>query len=68
VQANPSIALKYGGTGLDLTIAKALCELMGGEINLTSQIAQGTAVSLSIPTEQTISSNNAQKHLGKNEQ
>jgi len=68
VQANPSIALKYGGTGLGLTIAKALCELMGGEIKLTSKISQGTTVSLSIPTKQTISSNNAQKHLGKNEQ
>jgi signal transduction histidine kinase/HPt (histidine-containing phosphotransfer) domain-containing protein len=41
-QADGSIARKYGGTGLGLVICKRLCELMGGQISVTSQVGQGT--------------------------
>jgi len=42
-QADDSITRKFGGTGLGLTIAKQLTELMGGKIWLKSQLQQGSA-------------------------
>jgi CheY-like chemotaxis protein len=41
-QADDSITRKYGGTGLGLTIAKQLTELMGGKIWLKSQLHHGS--------------------------
>jgi len=41
-QADDDTANHYGGTGLGLTIVKRLVELMGGELNVTSQVGKGT--------------------------
>lgn len=41
-QVDSSTTRKFGGTGLGLAIVKQLCHLMGGDINLTSQIDQGS--------------------------
>ena len=42
-QADNSTTRKFGGSGLGLSIAMQLVQLMGGEIGVDSQIAQGSA-------------------------
>jgi signal transduction histidine kinase/DNA-binding response OmpR family regulator/HPt (histidine-containing phosphotransfer) domain-containing protein len=41
-QADQSTTRRYGGTGLGLTIAKQLAQIMGGGIGLDSKVGQGT--------------------------
>jgi len=51
VQADGSTTRRFGGTGLGLTITKQLCELMGAQINLHSELGKGAtfAVELFLP-------------------
>lgn len=51
VQADNSIARRYGGTGLGLTIVRDLIELMGGEFELESVAGLGTKITFSLPFE-----------------
>jgi hypothetical protein len=47
-QADSSITRPYGGMGLGLAITRKLVELMGGELQLTSQVGIGTTCTFSI--------------------
>lgn len=42
-QVDASTTRKYGGTGLGLAIVKKLCELMHGEISVTSEYGKGSS-------------------------
>ncbi|MDY7019802.1 MAG: MASE1 domain-containing protein [Cyanobacteriota bacterium] len=48
-QADESTTRKYGGTGLGLTITRKLCEMMGGELTVTSKLGQGSTFTMQLP-------------------
>jgi signal transduction histidine kinase/ActR/RegA family two-component response regulator len=50
-QASSDTTRKYGGTGLGLTITKRLLELLGSEINVTSQPGKGSVFYFSLTFE-----------------
>lgn len=51
IQADSSSTRNYGGTGLGLSITKTFCELLGGDIQLKSQIGKGTTVTIKLPVK-----------------
>ncbi|WP_457320073.1 ATP-binding protein [Roseateles sp. P5_E11] len=50
-QADSSTSRRYGGTGLGLSIVKQLCELMGGQVGVSSSPGAGTRFIVRLPFE-----------------
>ena len=48
-QADSSTTREYGGTGLGLAISRNFCQLMGGELTVTSEKGQGSNFTVIIP-------------------
>ncbi len=51
-QADTSITRKYGGTGLGLTISSRFIELMGGHLDILSEVGTGTTFFFTIDFEE----------------
>ena len=50
-QADESMTRKYGGSGLGLSICQQIIKLLGGEINLTSQLGKGCELNFVLPLQ-----------------
>ncbi len=62
MQADSSTTRKYGGTGLGLPISKELVELMGGKLEVVSQIDLGSIFSFELIFETTEAIENNRKN------
>jgi CheY-like chemotaxis protein/anti-sigma regulatory factor (Ser/Thr protein kinase) len=50
-QADESTTRDYGGTGLGLPISRRFCQMMGGDITITSKLGRGTTFTIELPTQ-----------------
>lgn len=70
VQAESSTTRRFGGTGLGLAIVKQLCELMEGEVRVTSTLGEGCCFEVTIKMQQckatapTVRSHNSHRYTG----
>jgi PAS domain S-box-containing protein len=49
VQADASTTRKYGGTGLGLALSWRFCQMMGGDITVSSEVEEGSVFTVRLP-------------------
>ncbi|MCC6589007.1 MAG: PAS domain S-box protein [Bryobacterales bacterium] len=49
-QVDATAGRRYGGTGLGLAISRRFCQMMGGDLEVESQLGKGSTFTMSIPT------------------
>ncbi len=61
-QADVSTSRSYGGTGLGLTISRDLSRAMGGDLQVTSEVARGSEFHLFVPLSPALGSSEPLEH------
>ncbi len=51
VQADSSFTRVHGGSGLGLAISSRFCQMLGGSIDMTSKLGEGTTFVVTLPTD-----------------
>ncbi|MFM6925615.1 MAG: PAS domain S-box protein, partial [Ferruginibacter sp.] len=62
-QEDESVARRFGGTGLGMSITKELVDLMGGEIKVVSEKGKGTVISIQFTFEKGTETDMPQKNI-----
>jgi PAS domain S-box-containing protein len=65
-QADDSTTRDYGGTGLGLPISRRFCQMMGGDITVSSELDKGTTFTIELPSR--VDALEAAKSTAKTEQ
>jgi signal transduction histidine kinase/DNA-binding response OmpR family regulator len=74
MQADSSTSRKYGGTGLGLALSRRLCQMMGGDVLVESELGQGSTFTVTLPVDQltaalpTVAKDGAASAMGKHGQ
>lgn len=63
-QVDETITRKYGGTGLGLAIVKKLCNIMGGNVTIESELGKGSNFKFTIILSEGIKDNDEQREKG----
>lgn len=50
-QGDASTTRKYGGTGLGLALSRRFCQMMGGDITVSSTLGEGSIFTIVVPRE-----------------
>lgn len=62
-QENMSTVRRYGGSGLGLSLVKDLASMLGGSVELESELGRGSVFRVTLPARQQMGENHGEDHV-----